>query len=112
MGSNDTVATLIYDPSDCFSCGSPLGQWLSWDSVAAHRIRILLTRRPTPAERTQLLALRVRFEGLVRDGRRVVGTPKIYVTVAGRVIDSATGYARQYRLLAKRRGDSSSVLRH
>jgi hypothetical protein len=107
----DTLAILIYDPSDCFSCGSPLAQWLSWDSLPGHQIRIVLTRKPTQAERTQLLAMRVHFEGVIRNGPRFLTTPKIYITSGGQVVDSAVGYTRQYRLLARRRGDSTAASR-
>ena len=57
----DTVAVLFYDPGDCFSCSSPVAEWLAWaDRSKSRVVEIVLSRRPSEAEGQAIAAYRVR----------------------------------------------------
>lgn len=98
---SDTTAVIVYDPSDCLSCGSPLGLWLSWQKIPHHFLHIVLTRPPTGSERTQLLATRATFEGPLSGISKALATPRIYMIHNGHIADSAIGYGRQHSVLAR-----------
>lgn len=106
---SDTLAILLYDPSDCFSCGSPLGQWLSWGKGKAHQLRVYLTRSPTKGEWAQVVALRAPLEGVVSGVAPSKATPRIYLSVNGGILDSAVGYSAQHRLLGTYRIEGPSI---
>ncbi len=103
LAGRDTVALLLYDPSDCFSCGSPLGQWLAWGAKPNHQVRAFLSRIPKRSELSQILALRVKFKGVISGGVGPLSTPRVYLATNGLVVDSAIGYPAQHRLLSKYR---------
>jgi hypothetical protein len=107
----DTAAVLFYDPSDCFSCGTPLGQWLDWARRPGHEVRVYLTRLPTNREWSQMASLRIGFAGAVKDKFSARETPRVYLAAGGEVLDSAVGYPAQNRLLTKHRISGNSVQR-
>lgn len=48
LNAADTVVLLFHDPGDCFSCSSPVAEWLAWSKGgAARHVEIVLSRRPS-----------------------------------------------------------------
>ncbi len=87
----ETVLLLVYDPADCFSCGTPIGAWRTWESEAVGRaVSLVLTRPPSPMERQKLLASR--FEPLaLLENARAYRTPAAFQVIAGHIRDSGFG---------------------
>lgn len=54
-----TRAAILVTPSDCLGCNHELTQWLLLRQRHPAAIRVVLTRRPTAAERRALLLQRV-----------------------------------------------------
>lgn len=91
-GVNDTVAVLMYDPADCFTCSTPVHGWLSWQSASAHRTVVLvLTRRPTPLERKLLVAARLRVGPTLRHTGSRHPWPAIALFAHGRTLAIVRG---------------------
>lgn len=102
VNAADTVVLLFYDPGDCFSCSSPVAEWLAWSKGgAARRVEIVLSRRPSAAEDHVLAAYRVRRVQWLADSAQIRVWPAAMVAVKGRLVDSALG-RRQARTLFDR----------
>lgn len=99
--AQDTVATLLFDPAQCFECSSSLGRWLAWSNDGSRRVTLVLSRRPNATERALLVSRRIRPIRWLKDSTQVRSWPAALVWVRGRIADSAFG-ARQVQALAAR----------
>jgi hypothetical protein len=65
LRDSDTVVVLIADPAECFTCSAAVGEWATRSSAGAVQLRLILTRKPAAAERTQLAVFRLPVSGIL-----------------------------------------------
>ena len=80
----DTLVVLMYDPTDLFSCGEAIGSWKARASDDRLSVRLVLLRNPSPTERRQLLAMKLRPDSIVLNNERSVQSTEVLL-VGGRV---------------------------
>jgi len=93
IGTTARTVVLVYEPSDCVACGTPVGVWLEWGRHSQTPVLLLLTRRPTALEAKQLQLARIAPAGVVKIESGAPATPSGYLVSNGVVQDSALGRA-------------------
>ena len=110
FGASETVVLLVYQPSDCFACGNPIGFWLDERRPKVDRRALLvLTRQPTGMEVHAMTVARIAGVPWLRDPNVSRTTPRGYVIANGRAIDSAIGQGAIERLFELSTGPSKTV---
>jgi len=91
--ARDTVVLLLYAPSDCLVCGSPVSEWRDWASTSpdTRGWMLVVSRSPSPIEYRHLAALRLAPLNILDRDIGDVPTPRVYWIVAKTVTDSAVG---------------------
>lgn len=100
----DTVVLLVYDLSQCFTCGGELSRWMAASRERGWKLHLLLTRQPSPGERDQLRLFRLAPAGVLEGAAASVQTPRVYRFAGSVLVDSAVGSSAEHRLLARAAG--------
>ena len=90
---------LIYSPSQCFSCSGLLHRWVEFAGDHEADLKLILTKKPSPAEARTLRFLRVDVAGVLASELADPGLSAAYLVRASRVVDAAAGTQEQAAML-------------
>lgn len=91
------TALLVYTPTICYSCGTPLPLWERAARDGKLRLVLVLTKPPSKAEQEQLILQRVRVAGvLAHSGSEAASAsePSEYVIRSDSIVAQAIGQAQ------------------
>jgi hypothetical protein len=88
LSSQDDAVVLLYDPSDCFTCGQYLSSFLAPGSSSV--AILVLTREPTAVERHLLAMYRIRVAGVLTHDAVVPSVTPVAYLWRGQQLDAVS----------------------
>jgi hypothetical protein len=82
----DTTIILVYAPSDCFACFGVLSRWMRTRQYQSSNVHLVLTSKPTAAQKAQLAAHGISAYKVVRERNTAVArTPATLLYINGQL---------------------------